>query len=327
MHTLILFLLIALAVSFLCSILEAVVLSVTPSFIAAQSGPFGARLEAIKRDIDRPLAAILTLNTFAHTVGAAGVGAAAQQLWGQESLTGVSAAVTVLILIGSEVIPKTLGAVHWQRFARPVVWVTSWITVILWPAVWACQLITRLLRRGYRSSVLSSRADLSRVMQLGYRDGLVRAHERDIVANLMNQENVVTADIMTPLAELIACDETLTLGRIGPRSPAWHVSRIPVYVGDPEQVTGYVLKDEVLVEQIAGRRNRRLAELRRPIPRARLSTTLAQLYHLLIEESEHIAIVLDDRGVTAGVVTMEDLIEALLGEDIVDESDLARGAT
>jgi CBS domain containing-hemolysin-like protein len=322
--TLIFYLLIALGVSFLCSLLEAVVLSITPAYIAAQRGTYGKRLEVMKRDIDRPLAAILTLNTFAHTLGAAGVGAAAQDLWGRESLTIVSSVVTIIILIGSEIIPKTLGAVYWQSLGRPVVWITRWLTWILLPAVWGCQLITRPFRRAGRHSVLS-RADVSQVVQLGFRDGLVLEHERDIIANLMTLENLRTVDIMTPREKLVALDENAPLSRIGPSSPAWHISRIPLLSDNGTGVTSYVLKDEVLVEQLAGRRNQTLSSLRRPILKVAASSTLEELYESLIADSEHIAVVIGAQGDLAGVVTMEDLIEALLGQMIVDESDVARG--
>lgn len=323
MLTLIFFLLIALGFSFLCSVLEAVVLSITPTFIGIQRGVFGRQLAGLKRDIDRPLAAILTLNTFAHTIGAAGVGAAAQDLWGREYLTVVSSVVTIIILFGSEIIPKTLGAIYWQRLARPTVWLVRWLTWVLLPIVWLCQLITRLLRRDYQRSILS-RADVSQVAQFGYRDGLVREHERDIIANLMAQEGRCTADIMTPRDKLVALDENTPLSHIGPRSPAWHVSRIPVFAGDAARVTGYVLKDEVLVEQLAGRRGLALAALRRPILRVSANSSLSELYERLIDDSEHIAIVVGKQGEIVGVVTMEDLIESLLGEEIIDESDVAR---
>jgi len=160
------YLLIALGFSFLCSVLEAVVLSITPAYVAAQSGSgsaFGKRLTALKQDIDRPLAAILTLNTFAHTIGAAGVGAQAQRLWGQESLSVVSAVVTILILIGSEIIPKTLGAVYWQRLAKPAIATIRVLTMLLLPFVWVSQLLTKLLRHGHQGSVLA-RADIRNVI-------------------------------------------------------------------------------------------------------------------------------------------------------------------
>lgn len=319
------FLMVALVFSFLCSVLEAVVLSITPSFIASQRGRFARSLEQLKRDIDRPLAAILTLNTFAHTIGAAGVGAAAQDIWGEESLTVVSAVATVLILLGSEIVPKTIGAVYWRRLAHPVVFVTRWLTWLLWPVVWVCQGITRLLRRGEEASVLS-RADLSRVANLGYRDGLLRDHERRIIGNLMATGHRHAREVMTPRDALVMLRAERALSDIRPGTPGWHVSRIPIYTdGDRDRVTSYVLKDEVLAELLAGHGQRRLAELGRPIVSIDGAASLVDLYQRLVEVHEHIAVVRDADRRVIGVVSMEDLIEELLGQEIIDESDRARG--
>lgn len=321
---LIIFLLVALVFSFICSVLEAVILSITPSFIAAQQGAFGRSLEALKRDIDRPLSAILTLNTFAHTIGAAGVGAAAQRIWGDDALTIVSAVATILILIGSEIIPKTIGAVYWRQLARPVVFVTRWLTWILLPIVWVCQFITRLLRRGEKASVLS-RTDLSRVARLGYRDGLVRDHEQRIIANLMDKDALHASKVMTPLERLVAMEANQPSNAVNSRSPAWHVSRIPLYVDSVDAITGYVLKDEVLAALLARRGHEPLKTLQRAIVCVGADEPLVDLYRRLVNAHEHIAIVQDGTSKTIGIVTMEDVIEELLGQEIVDESDRERG--
>jgi len=314
---------IALVFSFICSVLEAVLLSVTPGFIAAQTGPGAEQLKNMKQDIDRPLAAILTLNTFAHTIGAAGVGAAAQEIWGEGSLAVVSGVVTFFILIGSEIIPKTIGAVYWRRLVSIVVKVTRFLTIALWPIVVVCQQLTRLLRHGETGSVLS-RQDVSMIAQSGYREGLVHEHEKEIIANLMQKESLKTSSVMTPGDRLVALEADRQLDAVTPRSPAWHISRIPIYEENHDQVIGYVLKDEVLVEQLSGRATRRLRELRRPIVSVEAEEPLITLHKKLVKAHEHIAIVQRD-GETVGVVTMEDVLEELLGHEIVDESDRARG--
>lgn len=314
---------IALVFSFVCSVLEAVLLSITPTFIAAQSGDFAERLRSMKQDIDRPLAAILTLNTFAHTIGAAGVGAAAQEIWGEGSLAVVSGVVTFFILIGSEIIPKTIGAVYWQRLAEVVVRVTRILTVALLPIVVICQQITRLLRHGEGGSILS-RQDLSQIAQFGYRDGLVHEHEKEIIANLMQKESLETAAVMTGKDRLVELDAELPLSVVNPQSPAWHISRIPIFESERNQVIGYVLKDEVLVQQLAGHGSKALRELRRPIISVDASQPLIALHKRLVQAHEHIAVVKRE-GETVGVVTMEDVLEELLGHEIVDESDRARG--
>lgn len=321
--SLVFFFSIALVFSFVCSVLEAVLLSVTPGFIASRTGPGAERLRRMKQDIDRPLAAILTLNTFAHTIGAAGVGAAAQNIWGEGSLAVVSGVVTFFILIGSEIIPKTIGAVYWRRLVTPVVRVTGALTIALLPLVVICQQITKLLRHGEKGSVLS-RNDVSQIAQFGYRDGLVHEHEKEIIANLMQKESMQTSEVMTPKERLVALDADQPMSAVTPRSPAWHISRIPIFEGGTDRVIGYVLKDEVLVEQLSGRSTRKLRELRHPIVAVDAAEPLITLHKKLVQSHEHIAIVRED-GRTVGVVTMEDVLEELLGHEIVDESDRARG--
>ncbi len=314
---------IALVFSFLCSVLEAVLLSVTPSFIAAQTGGLANRLQEMKRDIDRPLAAILTLNTFAHTIGAAGVGAAAQEIWGEGSLAVVSGVVTFFILIGSEIIPKTIGAVYWRELVGVVVRITGLLTIILFPIVVVCQQITRWLRHGEAGSILS-RGDVSQIAQFGYRDGLVHEHEKDIIDNLMRKESLATAAVMTEMERLVALEADQAMNVVSPGSPAWHISRIPLYEGHVDNVIGYALKDEVLVQQLSGSGHRSLRGVCRPIVAVSADETLIELHHRLVKAHEHIAIVQRD-GQTVGVVTMEDVLEELLGHEIIDESDLARG--
>ena len=314
---------IALVISFLCSVLEAVVLSVTPSFIASQTGRLATRLQEMKQDIDRPLAAILTLNTFAHTIGAAGVGAAAQEIWGEGSLAVVSGIVTLFILIGSEIIPKTIGAVYWRELIAVVARITGVLTIILWPIVVVCQQITRLLRQGKTGSILS-RSDVSQIAQFGFRDGFVHEHEKEIIDNLMRKESLETAAVMTDTERLVALEVGQPMNAVSPQSPAWHISRIPVFDGTIDNVVGYVLKDEVLVQQLAGNGHRPLSGVQHPIVTVGADETLIELHHRLVKDHEHIAIVQRD-GQTVGVVTMEDVLEELLGHEIVDESDLARG--
>jgi len=280
-------------------------------------------LEKLKRDIDLPLSAILTLNTFAHTVGAAGVGAVAQSIWGEASLTIVSGIVTIVILIGSEIIPKTIGAVYWQELAGPASLLCQWLTWILYPVVMMCQVITQFFRTGEKSSILS-RVDVSQVAKFGYRDGLIREHEKDIIENLMNKDHLRTHEIMTPRERLVMVNESDPVSSIQPKSKAWHVSRLPIYDKDQNNVTGYVLKDEVLGHRISGDQSRILKSFGRKILNVHPDTQLKDLYRQLVSEDEHIAIVKDGEKVS-GVVSMEDVLEELLGQEIVDESDRARG--
>lgn len=322
---LIVYLLIALGVSFLCSILEAVLLSISPGYVASQAGTggrFGRRLAGYKRNIDKPLAAILTLNTFAHTIGAAGVGAEAQKIWGSESLAVVSALVTIVILIGSEIIPKTIGAVAWRRLARPSVAIINWLCLLLWPFVALSERLTRLLRRGAeaRGSVLS-RDDIQVIAAEGYRDGVLRRSEHSIIANLMATGARTVSDIMRPKDQVVGLHPTTSLNTLTPLHPAWHRSRLPLVANG--KATSYVLKDEILAKRLAGARGLTAADLRRDMVTIAPEAPLSELYAALIECSEHIAAVANHDGQLVGLVTMEDLIEDLLGLEITDETDSA----
>lgn len=317
------FLSIAIFISFLCSVLEAVLLSVTPAFIATQNGKKGMRLNKLKREVDRPLSAILTLNTFAHTIGAAGVGATAQTIWGDASLSIVSAIVTILILVFSEIVPKTIGAVYWKRLANWTAVMCVWLTWMLYPIVLLSRMITGFFKDGDKKSILS-RVDVTNIVQFGYRDGLIRQHEKEIISNLMQTGHVLTSEIMIPRDKVVSLDEDSPTSSVNPQSDAWHVSRIPVYHEDFDQITGYILKDEILVAQISGDRSSKISTYKRNILKVASDTPLSELYQKLVSEDEHIAVVMDHDNVT-GIVTMEDVIEEILGQEIVDESDRARG--
>ena len=326
MAMLLVYLGIALGVSFLCSVLEAVLLSITPSFVASaalEGSHFGRRLQAFKTDIDRPLASILTLNTFAHTIGAAGVGAQAQLIWGETALTVVSAVVTVLILVLSEIIPKTLGAVHWRKLAEPTVSTLQVLVVILSPFVWVSQIITRILKQNASTSSVLSRADIGNLAAVGYRDGVLRQSEHSIIRNLMNFSKVRVTDIMVPFERMVMLDAASLVGQLKPDLPAWHCSRIPIHRGNPHQIIGYVFKDEILAAALDGRRSDSIGQFRRDIVALDMDCSLPELYVRLIERSEHIAVVQNEHQIV-GLVTMEDLIETLLGLEIIDESDVGR---
>lgn len=313
---------IALGFSFLCSVLEAVLLSITPGYIIArreEGSTFGKQLEALKADIDRPLAAILTLNTFAHTIGAAGVGAEAQKIWGSESLAVVSAVVTILILIGSEIIPKTIGAVYWARLVRPAVFIMRLLIILLLPFVWISQLLTKVFRRGHEGSLLS-RNDIRNVVNVGFRSGVLHHNEKLIMENLINLNVVTVADIMTPREVVLALDQRTAIGSLGERDRCWYVSRIPIYDGELDRITGYVLKDEILAAQLDGRGTEPLTILRRPLGQVAPDLPMPQLYRELVGKSEHMTAVVEE-GRLVGLVTMEDLIESMFGLDIRDEGD------
>lgn len=323
MFELIIYLLIALLVSFLCSVLEAVVLSIPPSYIAIKNeeGTALAKdLNRIRDNIDKPLASILTLNTFAHTLGAAGVGAQAQMIWGKEYLSLISAILTVLILVLSEIIPKTIGANYWRELTPPALRLIRVLVLLLYPVVLLSQGITHVLKKRDAESIFT-RSDLKRVAEAVHKDGCIEETESDIIKNLMNFKQIKTEDIMTPRIVMRAEEETVRVRDMAEVIDDIPFSRIPVYQENVDHVNGFVLKDDLLRDMADPDADRTLADLARPMYAVSSELTVFELFDFLVSRKAHIALVVGEYGGTEGIVTMEDVIETLLGIEIVDETD------
>lgn len=314
---------IALGVSFLCSILEAALLSITPSHLAKleQDRPkVGARLRALKSHIDRPLAAILSLNTIAHTVGAAGVGAEAQRLWGSEVLAVTSAVLTLLILFLSEIIPKTLGAMYWQRLAGFISAVLPPLILTMLPLVWLSEALTAVMRRRRVSETLS-REEFAALARVGEEQGVFDESEMRILRNLFHFGSLRTRDIMTPRTVMFSLEENTTVrDAIGERG-SMTFSRIPIWKESPDQVTGYILKDQLLLRAARDELDVPVHTFAREALMVPDTVPLPALFEKLLDNREHIAVVVDEYGGVDGVVTMEDVLETLIGLEIVDEMD------
>ena len=323
MTLLVVYLLIALIFSFLCSLIESVILSVTPSYVTKklQKGKdYAVYLKKFKDNIDRPLAAILTLNTFAHTVGAAGVGAQAQFIWGEEYLTVFSIILTLLILIFSEIIPKTIGVNYWMQLTRFTVVTLRILMAILFPFVWISQNITRIFNINKRKSVLS-RSDFSAMAELVDEQGIFGHGEFRIIRNVAMFDQIKIRDIMTPRTILFAAEEDTTIKEFHKQHPDFIFSRVPLYSKNLDTINGFMLKDELLVKIIEGDIHKPLKSIARNILNVYQNLSIPQLYSRLIKENEHIALVIDEYGGTAGIVTLEDVIETILGLEIIDETD------
>lgn len=325
MFALIAFLLVSIVFSFLCSVWEAVLLSTTPAFTQRkiqEGSDLGKTLKSFKDNIDRPLAAILTLNTIAHTVGAIGVGAQATQLWGA-SIMGtvvVPVAMTLAILILSEIIPKTIGANYWKELAGFTVRSLKIVIFLLGPLVFISQIITKALKKNKGSSVLS-RADFGAMTELGTQQGVFDDSEAAILRNLLRFKTIVAENVMTPRTVMIAADEDWTIRAFHDRHPELRFSRIPVFKETADQITGYVLKDRVLREIVEGNGDATLTSIIRQALVVPGDCPIPELFNHFTAKREHMAIVVDKFGGTAGVVTMEDVIETLLGLEILDEQD------
>lgn len=323
MTLLLIYITVAIAVSFLCSIMEAVLLSVTAGHVGAmkQAGdPIAVRLERYKADIEEPLAAILSLNTIAHTVGAAGAGAQAATVFGDKWLGLFSAVLTFAILFFSEIIPKTIGAVYWKQLTTPVVQLLRVLIIPMKPFVWMSRLVSGLIARDHRPDNVS-REELSALADLGEEQGVLDEGESRILRALLRFRSLQAGDIMTPRTVVFGLPQSLTAGAVVDADTPLRFSRIPVFRGSLDELTGYVLKDEILERVARDDEEQPLSVLKRTMLMVPRSTAVSDLLEKFLTEREHIAAVVDDYGGTEGVVTLEDVVETLLDLEIVDEAD------
>lgn len=317
--------------SFLCSILEAALLSFTPTYLKIKSGEgkgYAKTLMRFKKDVDQPLIAILTLNTIAHTVGAILVGVEAEKLpykvevWGVNLVGIVSALMTLLILVVSEIIPKTIGATHWKKLGP---FTAFSLNLIIWPLkytgiLYVLLLTTKLIGKSAHVNTMS-REDFIAIANTAEKEGVFEDNESAVIQNLLIFSSIKAKDVMTPFPVVIMEDESVTLEEFHNANRALRFSRIPIYKDKSHNITGFVLKDEILEEIVEDRGNKLLSELRRDIAVVSSDQPVPKLFEFFISQRTHIALVVDDFGNTIGVVTMEDIIETLLGLEIMDESD------
>lgn len=324
MTLLVSYLLLAICVSFFCSIAEAVLLSVRPSYVAALERKGSARagvLQKLRANLDRPLAAILTANTIAHTVGAAGVGAQAAVVFGNQYLGLTSAVLTLLILIFSEIIPKTIGALHWQRLAPYFAVLIDWLTKLLFPFVWLSERLTRLLSRSGTSAYTFSRDEMTAMAEIGAREGLLEAKELKIVTNLLRLHRLSVRDIMTPRPVVFSVPAGMSVQTFFSDHARTPFSRVPVYDQGHDDITGYVLRSDLLVAQARDQFERPLAEFKRSFLVLSDTLSASETFDRLMHERSHLALVIDEYGTMQGLVTLEDVVETLIGLEITDELD------
>lgn len=325
MTLLIIYALLAIGISFLCSLLEACLLSLPRSFVESMvhtGAASGRMLKKMKENIDRSLAAILTLNTIAHTVGAAGVGAQAAAVFGSHTVGIASAIMTLLILVLSEIIPKTLGAVHAKTLAVPATMIIHVMIIICIPVVLVLEWINRLV--GYtRHEENMNRAELLASIHLGHSAGVLHNREYRVASNLLALSSISLADILTPRTVVFSLPADITVAQAVREHYPMRFARIPVYQDNPEHVTGYVARYDIHAAESTNQGNLRLQDIANTIPILPEVSSVANALDTLVHNRQHIALVVDEHGGMAGIVTLEDLMETLLGEEIVDESDIA----
>ncbi|MBZ0243471.1 MAG: CNNM domain-containing protein [Bacteroidales bacterium] len=326
MLQLILYLLLALVVSFLCSILEAVLLSAPVPYLRTKTeggSKIAAAMLGMKAQIDKPLSAILSLNTVAHTIGAAGVGAQATVVFGDAYFGLVSAILTLLILILTEIIPKTIGARYWRKMIGFTFYTVRVMMVIAYPLVLLSTLITKLFARQKIEKTIS-REELRLLAEIGNQEGVLGKQESNIIKNVISLRHLKASDIMTPRVVLAAAEESMTMEEFA-RVPEFKpFSRIPIYNDTIEQITGYIFRQAVFEQLAIDQHDKPLLELKRKIIVVPDSIPVLSLWDQMISKREHISLIVDEYGGTAGIVTMEDVLETLLGLEIMDERDAIR---
>ncbi|MBB5350315.1 CBS domain containing-hemolysin-like protein [Haloferula luteola] len=317
------YVLLALGCSFLCSLLEATLLTVTPSAIetAKQRGKkWAVAMERLKSDIDRSLSAILTLNTVAHTMGAAGAGAQYVKLYGDATGGVFAGFLTLAILVFTEIIPKTLGARYASFFAAPTAWLLPWMERLLGPLVWLCRQVTRLVTFGKANQGPVHREELIAVANLGERLGEIGKHESAVVRNILQLSETTVAKIMTPRTVMFTLPHDLSFAEFVDRVADEPYSRIPVYGESPDEIRGFVLKSDALLRCLRAP-DGKISEVMLPLAATPEQIGVDRLFSRMLREGRHLLVVHNEFGTIVGLVTLEDVLETVIGSEILDETD------
>lgn len=323
MTALLIYLAIALGFSFICSIAEAVLLSVTTAHLRLaqeEEQRYASLMLQMKRDIDAPLAAILTLNTIAHTAGAAGVGAQAAKVFGDASLGIVSAVLTLLILVFSEIIPKTLGSVYWRQCAPTVTYLVKYLMMALLPFVWMSKQMTQRISGGHQSKGFS-RDEFSVMVALGEKEGELSEQEARMLQNVFLLRGMSVTDVMTPRAVMFSLDQSTSVDLFFAKYEKPRFSRIPIYAEDSDDIRGFVLRTDLLKAKARDNGEKLLEEYGRELTVIHNKLSLLDAFEQFLQNRAHIMIVADEYGSVQGLITLEDIFETLMGLEIVDEKD------
>ena len=322
MMLLIVYLVIAIGISFICSILEAVLLSITPSYVEKIANEYpdrGKVLVDVRSRLDQSISSILILNTFAHTMGAAGVGAQAVSLFGARWETLIAVLLTLAILYFSEIIPKTIGVTYWRQLAIPSAHIIHWLIKLLYPLIRLSTFITQFFSKNKQDEV--SREEIIALASLGHKMGSLHGQENEYLANILHLREIKTEQILTPRSVMYSLSENITVKQALDEERIKQFSRIPVFREDQDDITGLVISRELLTGEREGNAEVTISHFSKPITRVSESLPVQQLLDLFIKKREHLFLVEDKFGQTAGIVSLEDAIETILGREIIDETD------
>tara|TARA_Y100000991_G_scaffold111436_1_gene83995 strand:+ start:18653 stop:19660 length:1008 start_codon:yes stop_codon:yes gene_type:complete len=316
-----------------------VLLSINTTFVKIElkeGKKYAKNLSKLKNAIDEPLIIILTLNTIAHTVGAILVGAQAvvtyselnldYKLFGEvisdEILVGiVSAIMTILILLFSEIIPKTIGAKYWSSLAKfTTVILSGLIPVFKYSGIlWILQSFTRYIG-GEKKEIFLKREDISTIAEIAKEEGIIEEKDSKFIKNIVKLRNVNLGEIMTPYSVMVTAKESQTINEFYENNNELNFSRIPIL--NENKIESYVLKDTILENIINNKGKNKLESIKRPIIISYNKTKIPELFDELLKKREHISLVVDEFNTSIGIVTLEDIIETILGYEIVDETDM-----
>lgn len=317
----------AVIISAMCSIFEAVLysLSIPHVELMAEKHPKQAKgMSSLKENIEKPITAILTLNTIANTIGAAVAGAAAVAVFGQSSLAWFSITFTLAILIFSEILPKTIGVVYSRELAPFIVLPLEWMIFTLRPIIWLCRMVTRLVPESGSSQEISA-DELKTIASLSLKSGQIEAEQEAIIANILQLGKKTVRKVMTPRTVTFSVDQSLTIEEAAQEEERWQMhSRVPAYEGDQDNVVGLVLSQDVLMAAALDQDDLQISEIRRPVQFVPETAPLDRVFINFFENHQHLMVVVDEYGSVTGVISLEDIIEEILGREIVDESDKNR---
>ncbi len=322
MTLLFIYLSIAIGISFLCSVLEAVLLSITPSYVeqtSKTSPKAGELLAKIKKNLDESLSSILILNTFAHTMGAAGVGSQASRVFGAQWETLIAVVLTLIILYFSEIIPKTIGATFWRRLAIPSAFIIVWLVRLVLPLVWLATRITRLFSNRENNEI--TREEIIALASLSHKDGTLLAHENEYLGNILNLRKIKTEQVLTPRSVVHMLDKNTTITEALDNPQSKRFTRIPIFGENIDDIVGKVIKRDLYEAERKGLGGKPVSEVAIPINRVSERLPVQKLLDLFIKNRAHLFLVEDEFGQNAGIVTLEDAIETFLGREILDEND------
>lgn len=311
-------------ISFVCSLLEATLMSTPLSYVNMREDEGykpATRFKDYKTNNARPIAAILSLNTIANTIGAAGVGAQTTETFGSQWFGLVSAITTILILLFSEIIPKTLGSRYWKKFMGFTTTTLRLLIIILFPIVWIVEKLSRTIAASDEDEATVSREEVAAMADMAEDEEVIDEDENKIIQNVIRLDDVKAEEVMTPTTVAEIAPEKMTLREFYKIKSFSHFSRIPVYNDSDEYITGYVLRSEVLELLTEDKFDMRLGEIKREIPLFNEKMALNDIWDAMMQKKEHISCIIDEYGSFQGILTLEDIIETIFGLEIIDERD------